>query len=385
MKDRRRPKIAIVRGANLNKWEMQNYEPLIDRYELVGFTMENHRFDLSDLNIPVIKLPDNPELPNIHMPGLEDALAGYDLIFTADITWMYSAQTIVAKHKYGAPVVCLEWENIPFAYEDVEEVKRVKKIVREGADFFIAVTERAKRALMLEGVSESKIEVISLGVDTERFRPDRNLRRLYRERLGIRDGEIIILFVGRIVREKGIYEVIHAIKELDSTDHGIPFRLLIVGNGPEFKGVKERIDALGVSERVIVVNKCPYAEMPGIYNAGDIMILPSIPAHRWQEQLGMALIEAMATGIPVISTYSGSISEVVGDAGILIQPADHVSLYEALRGLMESGSLRRELGGRALERARYKFDACQVAERVDMVFERLLKSTPALTQTVHLS
>jgi len=370
----KRPKIAIVRGANLNKWEMQNYEPLLDRYEIVAFTTENHRFDLSDLNIPVIKLPDNPDMPNIHMPGLEDALAGYDLIFTADITWMYSAQTIVAKHKYGASVICLEWENIPFAYEEIEELRRVKKIVREGADFFIAVTERAKRALMLEGVPDNKIEVISLGVDTGRFRPDKNLRRLYRERLGIKDEEIIILFVGRVEREKGIYEIIHAMKELDSTDHGIPFRLLIVGNGPEFKGVKERADALGVSERVIVVNKCPYAEMPGIYNAGDIMILPSIPAHRWQEQLGMALIEAMATGIPVISTYSGSIPEVVGDAGILIQPADHVSLSEALSLLLRSEELRKELGMKALIRAKRLFDSKAVAEKVAGVFDRVLAS-----------
>jgi len=374
MKDRKRPKIAIVRGANLNKWEIQNYEPLLDKYELVAYTTEKPRFDLSEIRIPIIKLPESPEFSNIHMPGLEDALVGYDIIFTADITWMYSAQTIVAKHKYGVPVICLEWENIPFAYEDVDVVRRVKKIVREGADFFIAVTERAKRALMLEGISADQIDVIPMGVDTRRFRPDKNLRRLYRERLGIRDEEIIILFVGRVEREKGIYEIIHAIKKLYNTIHDIPFRLLIVGNGPDFKPFAERANLLGLKDQVVVVQSCPYSEMPGVYNVADIMVLPSIPTQRWQEQLGMALIEAMAAGNAVISTYSGSIPEVVGDAGILIQPADHVSLYEALSLLLRSGELRRELGMKALARARSLFDSSIVAEKVSRVFDRVLEA-----------
>jgi len=373
VKNRGRPKIAIVRGANLNKWEMQNYEPLLDKYELVAYTIEKPRFDLSDIQMPIIKLPVDPDFPNIHMPGLEDALAGYDIIFTADITWMYSAQAIVAKHKYGIPVICLEWENIPFAYEDIDEVKRVKRIVRKWADFFIAVTERAKRALMLEGIPERCIEIIHLGVDTRRFRPDKSLRELYRRKLGIKEEEVIILYVGRLVKEKGIYEIIHAVKEIESICSHIPFRLLMVGNGPELKSLLERIELLGIQDRVLIIQGLPYSEIPAIHNVGDIMVLPSIPQQRWQEQLGMVLIESMATGNAVISTYSGSIPEVVGDAGILIQPADHVSLYKALNLLLRSEELRKELGTKALTRARNLFDSFTVAEKVSKIFDRVLE------------
>jgi thioredoxin-like negative regulator of GroEL len=86
----------------------------------------------------------------------------------------------------------------------------------------------------------------------------------------------------------------------------------------------------------------------------------------------MVLIESMACGKAVVSTRSGSISEVVADAGILVQPNDHLSLYNAIKELICNKELRDTLGRKALIRAREEFDSKRTAEKVKEVFEKVL-------------
>jgi glycosyltransferase involved in cell wall biosynthesis len=308
------------------------------------------------------------------MQGLEDYLADKDLIYSADITYFFSLQAIQAKSKFGCKVVCLEWENIPFIHEEHEVERKIKEAVRNGADHFIAVTQRAKEALMIEGVPEEKIDVIPMGVDLNTFRPMKEDIIKGRNALGIGKEEIVILFVGRIVWEKGIYDLVHAAKRVfgDRVLNRYSIRFLIVGKGPELQGVRERVMTLGISSRIIFLDEYPYREMHKLHNLADISVLPSIPIKNWQEQFGMVLVESMACGKPVVATLSGSIPEVVGDAGILIKPNDHLSIYDAIKGLILDKELREQLGKNALVRAEREFDSRKTAEKVRMVFEKVM-------------
>ncbi len=367
-------KLAIVRGANINKWEMQNYEPLRDMYSITAYTTEPHVFDLSHIQFPVVKLPCESQGLLLDMKGLEDHLSDKDLIYSADITYRFSEQAVQAKQKYGCKVVCLEWENIPFNYDQYEEVHRIKKTVRHGADHFIAVTQRAKEALMLEGVSEARIDVVPMGVDLNVFKPDKKNIERDREKIGIGNDEIVVLFIGRMVWEKGIYDLIHAATGVirDDSIKERFVRFLIIGKGPELDGVHKRITDLGIGSHVTLLEEYPYHYMHRLHNLSDIFVLPSISTRDWQEQFGMVLIESMACGKPVISTRSGSIPEVVGDDGILIQPNDHLSLYGAIKKLILDHALRAELGARALSRAKKMFDSQRTAERIRLIFEKVL-------------
>jgi hypothetical protein len=280
-------------------------------------------------------------------------------LFTADITYRFSEQAVNAKRKGNAKVVCLEWENIPFNYEEYDEVRKIKEHVRNGADHFIAVTERAKEALILEGVAEERIDVIPMGIDLGKFRPEREGISQVREEMGISAEERVILSVGRMVWEKGVYDFIHAAAKLigDRALKDLPLKFLMVGKGPEVHGISERIARLGLEGKLQYIPEYSYGNMNRLYNLSDFLVLPSIPVRVWQEQFGMVLIECMACGRPVISTLSGSIPEVVGDAGILVQPNDHLSLYEAMKKLLTDEAL---------------YDSTNTASQVRAVFEKVL-------------
>jgi glycosyltransferase involved in cell wall biosynthesis/SAM-dependent methyltransferase len=366
------PRVGIVRGPNLNPWEMQNYEPLSGRYDLTAYTTTNPSFDISRVRLPVVQVPPHPQHGG-YMVGLELALFDEELIYSADTTWMFSYQAAGIREKFGKKLVCLQWENIPFAYEERQEMKAVKSAVREGADHFIAVTERAREALVLEGVDPERITVIPMGIDTEWFRPDRALRDSCRSSLGISPGDVVVLFTGRMVWEKGVYDLVYAAKLVKAEPGGRPVRYVMVGKGPEREAVMSRAREIGLGESILFVESHPYDRMRDLYNAADLFVLPSISMRMWKEQFGMVLAEAMACGTPVISTSSGSIPEVVGDAGILVPANDPGELAGAIASLCLSGDLRAELGRKGRERAVGRFDSKVVARQVGDVFERVLR------------
>ena len=380
-------KVAIVRGANLNKWEMQNYEPLQDSFELTAYATNQTNFDISNIKLPVVRLPFKHQGLLMEIEGLEASLADKDLVFSADITYRFSAQAVNAKQQYGCKVVCLEWENIPYNYEEYEEVHHIKETVRNGADHFIAVTERAKEALMIEGVSEEKIDVVPMGVDLNVFKPVKDDLQEERDKLGIGRDDMVVLFIGRMVWEKGIYDFLHASARIcrDSMLNEKRIRFLIVGKGPELEGARERAEALGISGSTIFIEEYPYKDMYKLHNIADLFVLPSISTRSWQEQFGMVLIESMACGTPVISTYSGSIPEVVGDAGMLCQPNDHLSLYKAMKEMISNKEHRADLGKMALERTGTVFDSANIADKVKAVFNKVMsrKTEADMLQETH--
>ncbi len=372
------PKVAIIRGPNLNQWEIQNYEALSNRFDITLYTTTQPRFDLSNLRFPVVQLPTYPEDPSSsYMIGLETELIDKEVVYSADITWMFTAQATAAKQIFGNQVIVLEWENIPFAHEENEAVSNMKEGNRIYADIFVAVTERARDALLLEGVPEEDIWVVPMGIDTDRFRPDQTARTACRQEFFIAEEDIVVLFTGRMVWEKGIYDLIYAAKLVLQTQKkvALPLKFVIIGKGPEAEEAQKRVSRLGMDNNFIFINNCPYDKMPDIYNMADIFILPSISTREWKEQFGMVLIEAMACGLPVISTTSGSISEVVGNIGLLAPPNDPTELAKAMIKLINDRPLRKRLSRQGRDRALHLFDSKKIAEKFGRLFEKAAQDT----------
>ena len=103
-------------------------------------------------------------------------------------------------------------------------------------------------------------------------------------------------------------------------------------------------------------------------------VLPSVPTQSWEEQFGMVLAESMACGKAIISTRSGAIPEVVGDAGVVVAPADYHALAAAIMDLLLDDRRRDRLGVQAAERARALFDPQQFANNVLRKYEELAAS-----------
>jgi glycosyltransferase involved in cell wall biosynthesis len=400
-----RLKIALVRGNNLNRFEMQSYEPLSARHDVTGYASYMNKFETGGIGFPVKRLHTAEErynflpaplkgllyglsLPhggNERMAGLENELDGKDIVHTAETFNGYSYQAARFKAGRKGRLALTVWENIPFlsthlfrGFDGVSETMRrsltgndrIVEYTKRQADVFIAVTERSKAALMIEGVPEEKIKVVPVGIDTGRFKPmpaDPGMRA----KLGASGDDLLVLFTGRLAKEKGIYDLIYAAIMMARDPELKRVKVVMAGSGPEKEALSRIIASAGLRDRVILAGGFSYDAVPALYNAADAFILPSIPTPYWQEQFGMVLVEAMASGLPVISTLSGSIPEVVGDAGILVQPNDPLSIYYEIKRLAVDASARDRYAKKGRQRALEIFDAVAVSRRIESVYREL--------------
>ncbi|MFC1786430.1 glycosyltransferase [Halobacteriota archaeon] len=393
-------KIAIIRGPYLNKFEMQSFEPMLDSCDLTAYYCEEMwrtSESVKAVDIPKKKLRSIEGVMGLqvskflrypfglvgyrhHMIGLENELKSYDIAHPAETYHAFSYQCIKAKRKYGTKVAVTCWENIPFFNETPNlrgyvKANYIKKLVRDEADLFIAITERAKEALIYEGVPDEKITVIPIGMDLDRFKPRPRDKEII-GKLGLNEDDFIILFVGVLSIYKGVYELVYAAKRL-LLDKDLDFikehlKFVLVGFGEEEQGIKKLLKNLGILEHFVFAGHQPYMQIHRFYSIADIFTLPSKPIKTWQEQFGMVFVEAMASGLPIVSTLSGSIPEVLGDAAMLIQPADAYSLYQGLKEVIIDDELRGGLRLKARKRAEENFNPQKISIRIKEEYERLL-------------
>jgi len=343
-------KVAIIRGAFLNPFELQNYYPLRRKYDLRAISSMHPISE--DIEIPLTKTYAVTDLPNIpfkypilnrltvdahYLLGLEQLLKGFDIAHVAETYYHYTIQAINAKKKgYLKKVISTVWEIIPRNNEGIWGRKWFKRQAYAGVDHFLAVTELAKKALLEEGVDEKKISVIPMGVDLKRFKPGKFNQRVTN-----------ILCVGRLVPEKGIGELAEAFRGLKGKYPNL--KLTMVGDG-----------------------RLPYSQIHEEYQRADIFCLPSKTTPHWQEQYGMALVEAMACGLPIVTTKTGAIGEVCADAAIYAKPADANDLQSKLERLIESESSRAILVEKSLARAKAKYDCTKTAKAIDALYQKVL-------------
>jgi len=373
---------------------MQYLEPLKDRFSIVVAHPKSHRYDISSIPFPKIELACldycNGIIPRsvyrIPVPnilkvlgfeevffGLPDLLGNFDLLHVPEQTFFFTWQAVNYMEKFNCKVVVTQDEVNPFWYAHKPWIARRAKEVREKANFFIARTKRAEQALICEGVESSRIKIIGHGVDTNRFIPkERDIK--YIHTLDIDPNSLIILFVGRLVWTKGLWAlaISAAMIKADPELNGFRPIFLIVGDGPERRSFEKWLSILGVSPMFKLMGHRSYNELDKIYQLADIFTLPSISTRTVLEQFGISLIEAMATGIPVVSTHCGAIDEVIGDSGIIVQPNDGLRLYKTLKRLILDSKLRKSLGALGRNRVINKFSNKTISNQLSYVYEHIL-------------
>lgn len=378
-------RLALVRGPGLNSWEMQMFSPLSDAYELTAFASQTNYFDVDTIPVRVRKLfsmgrllrarilrkPMIKFLGDYHdLVGLKKALRGFHIVHCRDVAYYDTYQSAKAKANCGFRLVVTVWENIPFLHDNNLAAKH-KSVVFDQADLLLPVSERAKETLILEGAPEHKIRVLMPGIDILGFRPMSKDPDLLR-RFSCRADDFIVLYVANLCREKGIFDLLLAFRALlNRHPTRKDLKLLIAGRGRERKNVLAWLKKLSLHNNVVMIGSYPYEVMPKIHNLADVFVLPSCSIPTWQEQFGYVLVESMACGKPVISTMSGSIPEVVSDAGILVQPNDFVSIGRAIEDFFTNERLQREYAARARMRAEKYFDSLNVSRELRMLYGSL--------------
>lgn len=378
--------MALVRGHILNPWHAQNYEPLQEEFEILAVGARFGLFSTSSVGLPRRHLVN---LSGFQIPGflrwlrnyvgrdflfgLDRALQGSALVHAVDTASGFSAQCARWCARHGVPLVLTIWENIPFVHEEVPRLRLQKERVRRAGDLFLAATPRAAKTLLLEGVEPRKIRVVRPGVDLDRFRPQPPDPAL-KARLGVPPEATVILFAGRLVPDKGVQTLVQAFGWLVRQERlpGRDLHLVLVGAGPVRDQVLYEARHMGLEGRLHLAGGVPYDQLPALHNLADVFVLPSVPMPTWQEQYGMVLAEAMGCGRPVIGADSGSIAEVVGEAGVLVPPADPFALARELERLLAEPGLRQDLGARARAWAEEHMDRRRTAALIAEAWRELM-------------
>jgi glycosyltransferase involved in cell wall biosynthesis len=329
-----RPRVVLLRGHSANPWDLRPWELLADRFDVEVLVTSANQFDVTGVDLRVRPIASvRGRLPRGRAGdlaalalgdrylGLADALAGADVVHAAEIGVPYSHGPAVLKPRLGFRLVLTVWETIPFgdAYRRFRG-RRQRRETIPAVDLFLATTDRARRALLLEGAPGERIEVASPGVDTERFAPDDP------------PAEHLVLSVGRLVWEKGHQDLLRALAELRARE--VTARALVVGTGPEESRLRAHAADLGVGDLVEWRGVVAHDRMPEVFRDASCFVLASLPTTWWEEQFGMVLAEAAAAGLPIVAAASGAIPEVLRGSGTLFRPGDWLGLADALERML---------------------------------------------------
>jgi rhamnosyl/mannosyltransferase len=204
-----------------------------------------------------------------------------------------------------------------------------------------------------------KCTVIPLGIDLSPFLEthSQNVHSI-REQYG----SPIILFVGKLRYYKGLQYLLEAIKNISA-------KLVVIGNGPMEDEWTKLVSTLGVREKVFFLGEIDGEKLATFYQAADVFILPACER---SEAFGLVQVEAMASGLPVISTELGTGTSFVNQdnvTGLVVAPKNSTALREGILLLLNNPDLRKEMGRRGRERALKEFSLTTMVERVLNLYE----------------
>ena len=384
------PRVLLLRGQYANPWDLRPWGRLPDRFDVACLVSRKNVFPTEDIpleRVSVRTLRDYLPRGTVgdvvagvagdRYLGIENELSRADIVHASELSFWFSGEAAKVKSRFGYKLVLTAWETIPFldAYRN-KHARQYRRETLPAADLFLAATERAREALIVEGVEPERIRVCYPGIDVGRFAvpPSEEPPQ-----------EHLILSPGRLVWEKGHQDVMRAVAVLQRgvvpSPSGRPPRLLVVGSGPEEKRLRRYADELGIGD-LVEFRSVPYEEMPQIYAEASGMALASLPSAScsvyvgdlprcfWEEQFGLVFAEAMAAGLPIITTTSGAIPEVVGDSAELFAPGDWMELARKLA----AGPLSRPPGTRVehpAERIRL-YSTESMAERLASAYDDVL-------------
>jgi len=213
----------------------------------------------------------------------------------------------------------------------------------KAADLIIVLNRRLERCVTARGVDEGKVKVIPNWVDTSRFNP-REDGSTIREAYSLK--KIVLLYVGRLHPVKNLEIAVDAVSKLVAANPDLSF--LIVGEGPQKQKLQDLALELKISEHVFFAGTIAHQELPRFYAAANIFIIPSI-----EEGQPKAVLEALASGKPVVATSVPGLKELIidGENGILVPLNDSDALAYAVKAILSSPTLSERLSENAREYA----------------------------------
>jgi glycosyltransferase involved in cell wall biosynthesis len=263
--------------------------------------------------------------------------------------------TLCGRYAPNAPIVMQTAQNIlrrypvPFSWLEQRAFRRV-------AAAYVC-SETVREVLRTKGFKKP-VPIIPFGVDLNSFK-QRSEPRVVGRTIG---------FVGRMLPGKGLNVLAGALKQMRNDD----WQLLVVGDGSERESFTRELSEAGLLDRARFTGAVSYDLTPDYFQEIDVLVIPTQTTDRIREQFGRVIVEAMASGVPVIGSTCGAIPEVIADAGLVFPEGDGRALADAIRSLLADVQLRERFSqlGRIRVEQNYSWD--HVAGKTYALYEEVL-------------
>lgn len=277
--------------------------------------------------------------------SLDRALAGADVFHCSDVL-LYKPRgvpTVITVHDLST----LLFPEL-HVHNTIEMHERKMHFVRTQADLVIAVSENTRRDVIKHlDVPPERVRVVYEAAG-EQFHPIEDAHTVaaiaHRYRL---EPNSYVLTVGTLEPRKNQIRLVEAFHLLSQRGVTRGLKLVLAGGkGWLYDNLFQRVEELGLTEDVIFTGVVPDEDLPALMNGALVFVYPSL-----YEGFGLPALEAMACGVPVITSNASSLPEVAGDAALLVDPYDVEGLAEAMRSLIESEETRSDLREKGLAQA----------------------------------
>lgn len=272
----------------------------------------------------------------------------------------------VAAKRAGKPLVatCHNWVGGTAA---LGIYNRLDRLVLKRFNAIAAVSDAVRERLLASGIAPARIKTIANGVDVEAFERSQSVPAPE-----ISGGKIIGV-VARLDLQKGFEFLFSAVRELSRSFPGI--KVVISGEGPDRQAIEQMIERDGLRNSVVLAGQ--QSDMPGVYAAMDVFVLPSL-----NEGLPMTVLEAMAASRPVIATRVGAVPRVVrdGETGLLVNPGDAAALRDAIARLLTDPDLCQRMSTQAHDWVQRNFTSEVMARQYRTMYDQVL-GNPGVVET----
>lgn len=225
-------------------------------------------------------------------------------------------------------------------------------------------SESVREVLTAKGFRK-QATIIPFGVDTSAF--------VARPATRVANEPPTIGFVGRMLPGKGVTILGKALSLLKSQ----AWRVLLVGDGPERTEFESTLREHGLLERASFTGAVSFDQVPALYHQMDLLVVPTETTERIREQFGRVIVEAMASGLPVIGSTCGAIPEVIADAGLVFPEGDAAALADAIKRMLADSALRERCASKGKTRVRENYSWDVVARKTYDFIQQTLSENHA--------
>jgi glycosyltransferase involved in cell wall biosynthesis len=307
--------------------------------------------DVAHVNLPLV--------PSFAVPSG----FGRTLVSTVHSTWKGEAEAIS-----GEPYSRLN-SNEKFMVSFNWLLRFFEERMLARSNRLIAVSDFTKRELLqYYKVKEFKIRVIHNGVDVDKFKPAIDKRKA-KEELGFNPEDKAILSVGRLYARKGLFTLIESIALVTRKFKNAKFIIAGKGLSNEMKKLVSYAIKIGVKDKIVFTGYFPDKKLPKLYQAADIFAFST-----FYENLPFAVLEALSTGLPVVTTNVGGIPEMIQESknGFLVEPANSRELADRILYYLEHPAEASEMGLLARRNIENHFDWRLIVKKVVKVYDEAL-------------